>query len=58
MKTTERRAAEEQGDFASGSAQNALSAAVSFHVCCFFGQGLVWVAGWSVCLSSLLSEKA
>ena len=27
-----RRAAEEQGDFASGSAQNALSAAASFHV--------------------------
>ena len=28
--TTERRAAEEQGDFASGSAQNALSAAACF----------------------------
>ena len=42
---TERRAAEEQGDFASGSAQNALSAAACFvvilsavkffEVCCF-----------------------
>ena len=42
---TERRAAEEQGDFASGSAQNALSAASCFvaillavkffEVCCF-----------------------
>ena len=45
METKERRAAEEQGDFASGSAQNALSAAACFvailsavkffEVCCF-----------------------
>ena len=50
---TERRAAEEQGDFASGSAQNALSAAASFHVRRFLGRGWCRLTGGH----SLLSEK-